>query len=90
MLDVSGSTEPAIYAYDALYRLSSLEDGGFHTTHYYYNQQGYLDSVTYPDPCTVIQRRYMVERNWQGQQFYAELAAVPGFRPDLLNNQNQR
>jgi RHS repeat-associated protein len=48
LLDVSGSTEPAIYSYDALYRLSSLEDGDSHTTNYYYNQQGYLDSVTYP------------------------------------------
>jgi YD repeat-containing protein len=48
MLDVSGSTEPAIYTYHALYRLTSLEDGGSHTTHYCYNQQGYLDSVTHP------------------------------------------
>ncbi len=47
-LGVSGSTEPVTYAYDALYRLSTLADGNGHATHYYYKLQGYLDAVTYP------------------------------------------
>ena len=48
MLGVSGSTEPATYTYDALYRLATLTDGSGHATRYYYKQQGYLDAVTYP------------------------------------------
>ena len=48
LLNVSGSTEPVSYAYDALYRLTALQDGNGHVTHYYYNVAGYLDSVIYP------------------------------------------
>ena len=48
MLGVSGSAEPVTYTYDSQYRLSTLTDGGGHTTRYYYKQQGYLDAVTYP------------------------------------------
>lgn len=48
LLSVKGSTEPATYGYDALYRLSALTDGGSNTTHYYYNAQGYLGGMTYP------------------------------------------
>ena len=47
-LQVSGSTEPVTYVYDALYRLQSLTDANNHTTHYYYRYDGSLDSVTYP------------------------------------------
>jgi len=47
-LGVGGSTEPAQYAYDGLYRLAALADGNGHATHYYFNPNGYLDSVTYP------------------------------------------
>jgi RHS repeat-associated protein len=45
---VSGSTETADYTYDANYRQHSLTDGNGNVTTYYYNEQGYLDSVTYP------------------------------------------
>ena len=48
LLQVTGSTEPATYVYDALYRVSILTDGGGGTTHYYYNALGWLDSMTYP------------------------------------------
>jgi RHS repeat-associated protein len=48
LLTISGSTEFASYAYDALYRIYSLTDANAHITNYYYNEQGYLDSVTYP------------------------------------------
>jgi RHS repeat-associated protein len=47
-LIISGSTEFASYSYDALYRLKSITDGNARITNYYYNGQGYLDSVTYP------------------------------------------
>lgn len=45
---MSGSTEPATYAYDALYRLKTLTDGGGHATSYFYNPAGYLQQVVYP------------------------------------------
>ncbi len=45
---VSGSDEPVTYTYDALYRLSSLTDGGGHTTRYFYNAAGYLYQTAYP------------------------------------------
>ena len=47
-LGVSGSTEPVTYAYGAAYRLQAMTDGGGHTTHYFYDFAGYLDSLTYP------------------------------------------
>ena len=48
LLSVKGSTEPVTYTYDALYRLSTLTDGGSHTTSYFYNTAGYLQQVVYP------------------------------------------
>ena len=45
---VSGSTEPVSYTYDALYRPNSLTDGNGHSTSYFYNVAGYLDSMIYP------------------------------------------
>ena len=45
---MTGSTEPVSYAYDALYRLKTLTDGGGHTTSYFYNAAGYLAQVVYP------------------------------------------
>jgi len=45
---VTGSTEPVRYAYDALYRLNTLIDGGGHTTSYFYNPAGYLSQTVYP------------------------------------------
>ncbi len=47
-LSVSGSTEPVRYAYDALYRLKTLTDGGGHTTSYFYNAADYLYQTVYP------------------------------------------
>jgi len=47
-LITSGSTETAISTYDQLYRNETLTDGNGHTTNYFYNAQGYLDSQTYP------------------------------------------
>lgn len=46
--NVSGSSDPVTLNYDALYRLASLSDGNGSTTHYQYNQQGYLSEITYP------------------------------------------
>ena len=48
LLHVSGSTEPVTYAYDALYRLSTLKDAANHTTSYFYNAAGYLYQTVYP------------------------------------------
>ena len=48
LLTTKGSTEPVSYAYDALYRLSKLTDGGGSTTSYFYNAAGYLAQVVYP------------------------------------------
>jgi len=47
-LSASGSTEPVRYAYDALYRLKTLTDGGGHTTSYFYNPAGDTAQVVYP------------------------------------------
>ena len=47
-LGVSGATEPVTYQYDALYRLTSLADGGGHATRYFYNAAGYLYQTAYP------------------------------------------
>lgn len=47
-LAVSGSTEPVSYTYDALYRLSTLTDGGNNLTRYFYNMAGYLYQMAYP------------------------------------------
>ena len=47
-LSVAGSTEPVSYTYDALYRPSTLKDGGGHVTSYFYKAAGYLDAITYP------------------------------------------
>lgn len=46
---VRGSTEPATYGYDGLYRLQTLADGRTQTTTYAYNGEGYLASVRYPN-----------------------------------------
>ena len=48
LLSMKGSTEPASYTYDALYRMSTLTDGGGNTTSYFYNPAGYLAQVVYP------------------------------------------
>jgi RHS repeat-associated protein len=48
LLTVSGSTEFTSYSYDAFYRIHSITDANGHSTNYYYNGQGYLDSITYP------------------------------------------
>ena len=48
LLSVTGATEPVSYSYDALYRKLTLKDGNNDVTRYYYNQAGYLDSITYP------------------------------------------
>ena len=45
---VTGSTEPVSYTYDALYRLKTLTDGGGHTTSYFYNPAGYPAQIVYP------------------------------------------
>ena len=45
---VGGSTEPASYTYDALYRLKTLADGSGSVTSYFYNAAGYLYQVAYP------------------------------------------
>ena len=47
-LALTGSTEPVTYAYDALYRLSTLADGNGNTTRYFYNAASYLYQVVYP------------------------------------------
>lgn len=47
-LSVSGSTEPVINTYDALYRVKTLTDGNSHTTTYAYNSIGLLSSITMP------------------------------------------
>jgi len=48
LLSTKGSTEPASYTYDALYRQKTLTDGGGHVTSYFYNPAGYLAQVVYP------------------------------------------
>ena len=48
LLSTKGSTEPASYTYDALYRMSTLVDGGGNTTSYFYNPAGYLAQIVYP------------------------------------------
>ena len=45
---VSGSTEPVSYTYDALYRMTTLTDGGGHATQYFYGAAGYLSQTAYP------------------------------------------
>ncbi len=47
-LTVAGSTEPATYQYDALYRSKTLKDGNNNTTTYTYNNIGLLSSITMP------------------------------------------
>ena len=51
-LSVSGSTEPASYTYDLLYRLKTRTDGNSHTTTYFYNTAGYLYQIAYPGAAT--------------------------------------
>ena len=48
LLTITGSSEPVSYAYDAMYRLKTLTDGGGHTTSYFYNPAGYLSQLVYP------------------------------------------
>ena len=48
LLSETGSTEPTVYTYDALYRVKSLSDGRGGKTSYAYNAQGYLAGVTFP------------------------------------------
>jgi RHS repeat-associated protein len=48
LLGVSGSAPTTTYSYDAMYRPLTVSDGKANVTHYYYNAQGFLDSVTYP------------------------------------------
>lgn len=53
VLSVSGSTEPASYAYDALYRLKTLKDGKNNTTTYNYDGVGNVSSVQMPGGETI-------------------------------------
>lgn len=53
LLSVSGSTEPASFTYDALYRLKTLKDGNNNTTTYNYNGVGNISSVQMPGGQTV-------------------------------------
>jgi RHS repeat-associated protein len=48
LLSVSGSTEPASYTYDALYRPKTLKDGKNNTTTYAYDGVGNLSGVQMP------------------------------------------
>ena len=53
VLQVSGSTEPVAYTYDALYRVTSVKDGkgiasGKATNYYYCTQRNLLSAVTLP------------------------------------------
>ena len=45
---ISGSTEPVNYTYDACYRLKTLTDAANNTTSYFYNPAGYLLQIVYP------------------------------------------
>lgn len=53
VLSVSGSTEPASYTYDALYRLKTLKDGKNNTTTYNYDGVGNVSSVQMPGGETI-------------------------------------
>jgi RHS repeat-associated protein len=48
LLSISGSTEPATFAYDAAYRRISLADGNGNKTAWAYNTAGWPASITYP------------------------------------------
>ncbi len=47
-LGTTGSVPASSFVYDALYRTVARTDGNGNATHYYWNQAGYLNAVTYP------------------------------------------
>lgn len=53
LLSVTGNTEPVSYAYDGLYRLTTLTDAAGHITRYFYRPDGGLGSVLYPGGDTI-------------------------------------
>jgi RHS repeat-associated protein len=62
-LAVSGAAEPVTYAYDSLYRLKTLKDGGNNTTTYSYDGAGNLSSVQMPGGDTTQFPSYDAEGN---------------------------
>ena len=64
LLATEGSTEFVSYTYDGLYRVHTLTDGNGHATTYYYNGQGYLDTVTYPGYTGPTPQYSTSAKNW--------------------------
>lgn len=57
------NSQPATYAYDALYRLKSFADGKGQATRFFYNPAGFLQSVLYPGGDTLQLPSYDADGN---------------------------